>query len=155
MSHAQWLSHDKWLNVVTHAPLVSIDLILRDPENRVLLGWRLNEPAKNCWFTPGGAVRKDEHLDAAFSRIAATECGITIAREASTFLGVYEHHYGTNFAQLPGVSTHYVVLAYELRMGNSDTRSDAQHETLRWFSVNELLADPAVHPLVKQYPLHP
>ena len=73
---APLLPRADWLQVVRHAPLVSIDLILRDAQGRVLLGLRENEPARGLWFVPGGVIRKDETLDAAFSRIARNELGV-------------------------------------------------------------------------------
>lgn len=142
-----------WLQVIGKAPLVSIDLIVRDPENRVLLGWRCNEPAKDCWFTLGVAVRKGESLDAAFARLTTTEFGVAATRQQARFVGVYEHVFETNFMLAPGFGTHYVVLAHELRLTHAEVRADAQHAELRWFSVAELMADARVHPLVKQYPL--
>jgi colanic acid biosynthesis protein WcaH len=36
---------------------VSIDLIVRDADGRVLLGLRNNRPARDWWFVPGGIVR--------------------------------------------------------------------------------------------------
>ncbi|WP_286745065.1 NUDIX domain-containing protein, partial [Aquabacterium sp. UBA2148] len=46
-------------------PLVSIDLVLTDESNRLLLGLRRNAPARGWWFTPGGRIRKNEPLAAA------------------------------------------------------------------------------------------
>lgn len=36
--------------IVRYAPLVSIDIILRDPQGYALLGLRVNEPAKGKYF---------------------------------------------------------------------------------------------------------
>jgi len=143
----------EWLQVVEKAPLVSIDLIVRDPENRVLLGWRCNEPAKDSWFTLGVAIRKGETLDAAFARLTISEFGVAATRQEARFVGLYEHVFKTNFMLAPGIGTHYVVLAYELRLPHGRVTADAQHAELRWFTVAELMADARVHPLVKQYPL--
>jgi len=38
--------------IVRHAPLVSIDVLLKDPEEYVLLGLRVNEPARGKYFVP-------------------------------------------------------------------------------------------------------
>lgn len=151
MSDAAWLPAADWLRVVRHAPLVSIDLILHDPEGRVLLGLRNNEPARGSWFVPGGAVRKGETLDAAFARIARSELGLLLERGAATLQGVYEHFYETNFSGAPGVGTHYVVLAHRLPQAAPVAPADAQHRALRWSSPADLLADPAVHDYVKAY----
>ncbi len=39
-------------NVVKNTPLVSIDLVIADPSEAILMGWRENEPAKGTWFVP-------------------------------------------------------------------------------------------------------
>lgn len=151
MSLAAPLPAAAWLQVVRHAPLVSIDLILLDSEGRVLLGLRENEPARGSWFVPGGAVRKGETLDAAFARIAMTELGVSLERAQSVLQGAYEHFYETNFAGAPGVGTHYVVLAHRLSIRGAVNAADRQHRALRWFGVAELMAAADVHAHVKAY----
>lgn len=145
------VSSEDWLEVIRHAPLVSIDLIVRDPAGRVLLGWRRNEPARNSWFTVGCAVQKDESLDEAFARLVRGECGIEAHRRNARFIGLYEHRYTTNFRNVPGFGTQYIVLAHELQLPHSEVRGDDQHDRLRWFDEAELMAHPEVHPLVKDY----
>nr|WP_199720518.1 GDP-mannose mannosyl hydrolase [Stagnimonas aquatica] len=148
---APLLPRADWLQVVRHAPLVSIDLILRDAQGRVLLGLRENEPARGLWFVPGGVIRKDETLDAAFARIARNELGLSLERRQASLLGVYEHHYTTNFACEPGLSTHYVVLAHHLGLDGDFAPADRQHRELRWWPLAELLSSPEVHANVKAY----
>ena len=63
------LSKKEFLEVITRTPLVSIDLVIRDPKNRILLGFRTNEPAKNKWFVPGGRIKKGENIEEAFKRV--------------------------------------------------------------------------------------
>ena len=145
------LSRDKWFAVVCDAPLVSIDLIVRDARGRVLLGWRRNDPARDCWFVPGGAIRKNETLDQAFARITQTELGQPLLRAAARFRGVYEHFYPTNFAGIPEVGTHYVVLAHELRFDGELVPADDQHSRFSWFEPALALADPKVHAHCKEY----
>ena len=59
---AKYLSDSDINTVIRLAPLVSIDLVIRDPANRVLLGLRNNEPAKGYFFVPGGIILKDDHV---------------------------------------------------------------------------------------------
>jgi colanic acid biosynthesis protein WcaH len=66
---AKYLIDSDIKTVIRLAPLVSIDLIIRDGANRVLLGLRNNEPAKGYFFVPGGIILKDEPLADAFTRI--------------------------------------------------------------------------------------
>lgn len=131
--------------VVRHAPLISLDLVIRNPSSRVLLGQRLNRPAQGFWFVPGGRVRKNERLPEAFARLTREELGVELAMSTARFLGPYEHHYPDNFSGTD-FSTHYVVLAYELTL---DVELSAlpvqQHDAYRWWSQAELLASPEVH----------
>ena len=141
-----------FLRVVRHAPVVSIDLVVRNAAGEVLLGLRNNEPAARAWFVPGGRVQKDERLDAAFERISRDELGVALSRDDARFLGLYEHLYQENFAGAPGFGTHYVVLAHEIEVVRPiATPADDQHGEFRWWSVAELLDSPDVHPYTKDY----
>src|ERR1700752_4224955 len=82
--------------VVRLAPLVSIDLIIRNPRGEVLLGLRNNEPAKGFYFVPGGIVLKHERLREAFARILKREINYDATLEDARLLGAYEHFYDAN-----------------------------------------------------------
>ena len=147
-----FLLRDDFGNVLRHTPLVSIDLIVRDERECVLVGLRRNRPAQGFWFTPGGRIYKDERIDDAFLRITHAELGRALPRSEGTLLGIYEHLYGDNALELHDVSTHYVVLAYQLRVdATSLVLPDSQHGQFRWMSVNEILGDPAVHANTRAY----
>lgn len=140
------------VEVVRRAPLISIDLVIEDGAGRVLVGMRVNEPAKGCWFVPGGRVIKDERLDDAFARVLLREVGWRRHRREAEFLGAFEHFYDTNFAGEPDVTTHYVVLSYRLEVPNPPpVTPDDQHEHLEWMPIPELLSHPAVHENTKVY----
>ena len=141
----------QFLEVVERTPLVSIDLIVLDPAGRVLLGWRRNAPARDCWFVPGGCIRKTETLDAAFTRIARDELGLAARRREARFVGVYEHIYPDNTAGQPGFGTHYVVLGHELRTSAGINPPPEQHSRYRWFEPAELLSAHDVHENTKAY----
>lgn len=146
------LGDDAFLQVVRNAPLVSIDLVVLNPDGEVLLGLRNNEPAKGYWFVPGGSIRKGERLADAFARIARDELGIDIGIGDADFMGVFEHLYDTNFAGAPGFGTHYVVLAYRVRLpAGAAPRPDAQHGRIAWWPWRRAIADPGVHPNTKAY----
>lgn len=144
-------------NIRRWTPLVSIDLIVVDPQGRVLLGRRLNEPAKGSWFVPGGRVRKDELLSEAFHRIVIGELGsdaqVSLNIEVAQFLGVFEHHYPASDNTFFGNSIHYIVLGYRLFSPSIDPAMlpNEQHDAWRWISVAEILQDGLVHENVKRY----
>jgi colanic acid biosynthesis protein WcaH len=146
------LGREEFLEVVERTPLVSIDLIVRRSDGRVLLGKRTNEPAKGFWFVPGGRIHKNERLEAAFRRICEAELGKPFAISAAKFLGVFEHFYPTNFASQPGTGTHYVVLAYELVTNDLGKSLPAdQHGEFDWFDVPRILTTEAVHQNTRAY----
>ena len=146
------LTREDYLQVVRSTPLVSVDLIVRDVEDLVLLGLRLNRPAQGVWFTPGGVVRKDETLDIAFRRISDAELGMKLERADAALVGVYEHLYPDNFAAEPGFGTHYIVLAHEIRLASAPPVLPAeQHRAYRWVTLDELASDAMVHPYARGY----
>ena len=73
MSEDGHLGDREFAELVRNAPLVSMDLVIRDSHRRVLLCLRQHEPAKNCFFVPGGRIRKNETLAQAFERILEAE----------------------------------------------------------------------------------
>ena len=50
------LSKSKYLEVIKETTF-SVDLILIN-DNKIFLGWRNNQPARNSWFTPGVRTQK-------------------------------------------------------------------------------------------------
>lgn len=133
--------------VIENTPLVSVDLIVRD-EASVLLGKRVNRPAKGFWFTLGGRVLKGEKIDEAIQRIARVELGMELT-SVPKFIGVFEHLYDD--AIFEDVSTHYLNLGYEVELSTLETLPKDQHDEYRWFEIEELLESDEVHSYVKDY----
>jgi colanic acid biosynthesis protein WcaH len=149
---ARYLSDSDINTVIRLAPLVSIDLIIRDPANRVLLGLRNNEPAKGYFFVPGGIVLKNEPLADAFARIMKKEINQPGLLEQATLIGAFDHFYQTNRAGDPGYGTRYVVLAHEIRLQDtSGIAPDAQHSEVGWWTEADLLKSDRVHENTKAY----
>lgn len=152
MTQRHPLNDSDFALIVENTPLVSIDVVMRDPQGHALVGLRTNEPAKDTYFVPGGVIRKNETVDAAFSRIVAVETGLRASLPDAEFLGVYQHLYDTNRFGTPGYGTHYVVLGYALPLeARPDIVLDTQHKEVRWMSPEEILAAPDVHPNTKAY----
>lgn len=145
------LSDRDFAQVIRHAPLVAIDLILRRADGRALLGRRNFEPAKGTFFVVGGRIKKGETLAAAFRRISEKEMGLARGLEDARFKGVYEHFYEANFFEKPGFGTHYIVLAYELRLSGYPEPPTDQHGEYVWWTEAEILNSPEVHENAKAY----
>lgn len=136
------LNNNEFIEVVKKTPLVSLDLIIPSGTGELLVGLRVNEPAAGSWFVPGGRIRKNESIEQAFSRITEAELGQAYAIDQARLLGAFTHKYETNFAHVPDVSTHYVVLAYELRVAIDIDRLPAeQHRGYRWVGKNSDLTE--------------
>jgi colanic acid biosynthesis protein WcaH len=148
----RFLSHAELDTVIRHAPLVAIDLIIRNARGEVLLGLRKNEPAKGCYFVPGGVILKSERLAEAFARLLKNETDHGASFDDARLVGVFEHFYTNNRSGSPGYGTHYIVLGYEYEWPPAAVpKPDDQHSELRWWPVAELLASDRVHENTKAY----
>lgn len=144
-----FLNQTDFTQVIANTPLVSIDLVVKNSQGQFLLGWRKNRPAKNFWFVPGGRIQKNERLDDAFLRLTEAELGQRIAMKDAQWKGLYEHFYDDfvfSDETDEQVSTHYVVLAFEVTLDSDDLELPmGQHTDYRWAVADEILADEQVH----------
>ena len=144
-----FLNTQDFSSVIKNTPLISIDLIVKNSEGKVLLGKRVNEPAQGFYFVPGGRIFKDETLDAAFERTVKEELGLTLKKDEANFYGLYEHFYDNNVFNTD-FSTHYIVLAHEIIISTLPA-CNVQHSNYNFFSVAELLERDDVHQHTKEY----
>ncbi len=150
------LSREIFTTVLRSTPLVSIDLIVINEHQQVLLGKRLNRPAQGYWFVPGGRIFKSETQEQAFARISLAELGAALEFADSQLVGTYDHIYDDNvFGE--DFTTHYVALGRKLQVEsstlnlNKELPKDEQHSDYCWLSVAELLQHPMVHKHTKNY----
>jgi colanic acid biosynthesis protein WcaH len=145
-----FLEKELFSSIIENTPLISIDLIIKDSEGKILLGQRINKPAKNSWFVPGGRIYKDEKIEDAFKRITQDEIGKEFDISNSRFKGVYQHFYDDNVFN-DNFSTHYIVLGFELVIKEELSLGTIQHEKYKWFTQDELLKSDEVYSYVKDY----
>lgn len=146
-NNLRYLNGEVFKTVIAHTPLVSVDLIVKQ-NDKVLLGKRVNPPARDYWFTLGGRVLKNETIKDAIKRIANMELGI-ILKENPLFIGVFEHLY--NESIFDSISTHYLNLGYEVEVSDLEDLPKEQHNAYRWFDLEELIQSETVHAYVKDY----
>lgn len=147
-----FLSKQRFSQVIESTPLVSVDLVIEDESGQVLLGERLNRPAKGFWFVPGGRILKNEKLEDAFARLTLEELGQKFELSQAKLLGPYTHLYDDNVFG-DEFTTHYVAIAYKLVVIRSELKLpfDIQHSCYRWFDKAELLTSDKVHIHTKWY----
>ena len=151
LTHQGWLSDDAFRQVVAHTPLISLDFVVTNPQGEWLLGQRVNRPAQGSWFVPGGRVRKGERLEGAARRLTRNELGQASALAEMRFLGVYQHFYADSMLD-PELSTHYVVLAYQLMLEpDLETLPRQQHGGYRWWSPHAIAHGDMVHANTRVY----
>lgn len=147
------LSDTDFLHVIDLTPLVALDLIIKNNRGEILLGERKNRPAKGYWFVPGGRILKNETFESAFERISSSELTSKLGWDDAALLGCFQHLYPDNYLNKENVSTHYVVLAYELEIEITSFIADlsSQHSDHKWWTVEDILSSTEVHPNTKAY----
>jgi len=139
-------------------PLVSIDLVLTNTQGELLLGLRNNAPARGCWFTPGGRIRKNEPQADARLRVAHDELGLPAAvMDRAIPMGSWDHFYPDS-AFDPQVSTHYVNLPLWLALTQGEEQQlrlpqgdGEQHARWQWLALDQAAVDASVHAYVQVY----
>lgn len=137
--------------IVESTPLISIDLVVCAPNDKVLLGKRVNRPAKGYWFVPGGRILKNEPVKLTFNRLLSVELALGPKDIKTRPLGVFQHFYPDNYSG-DKFGTHYVVLAYEISVQVMPcSLPHIQHSEYEWFEKDELLQSHVVHEYTKWY----
>ena len=145
------LSQENHIQLIQNAPIVRADFIVLNNEDEILVGKRVNRPARGMYSVPGGRVRKNEQICDAVKRITQSEIGIEIDLDKLIFLGHYEHLYQENAYGRPAINTHYFTCAYLVRLDNSVTLSKDQHSDSRWVPLYEMQSDLSVHTNSRDY----
>lgn len=145
---SNFLDKEAFQTVIENTPLVSIDLLIRNECDEILVGLRNNKPAKGYWFVPGGRILKGESIQDAFSRITLSELSFKASLEDATYLGLYEHFYPDSACDGEKViTTHYVVSGFGLSMKKNSLSElpTCQHSSYRWVSEKDFTTDETIH----------
>ena len=141
-----YLKKEDFRGLVQHGVLFSIDLVVLDAQNRILVGERINRPAQGYWFVPGGRVYKNETLAKAFGRICLNELGQAFNYQEAKPLGLYDHFYDDSvFGE--EISTHYINAPYLIELSETDMLNlpSEQHRHYRWVKIEDLAGDDSIH----------
>ena len=148
------LSTVDFKRLVASAPLVSIDLIIKNDRGDLLLGLRRNKPACGFWFTPGGRIRKGESQSACIARLLVQELGFEeVPRYTSSLLGVWDHFYSDSIFS-DSMPTHYVNIGYAIKLNlilDFHFLPDSQHLAWAFWTIDEIAKSSKVHENVKRY----
>lgn len=133
-------SPEKYYQIIKDTTLTSIDIYFMK-DNKILVGKRNNNPAKDFLFTPGCRTFKGETQTEGLKRVAKKELGLNIDPSKCKLIGVYDHIYQNNFRD-ELTKTHYVDVAYLYKISDEELNNislDNQHENFRLVDINETL----------------
>ena len=137
----QKLSKEAWLKCVDSMPIFGIDMIILINKSDILMGKRINNPAKGKLFVPGGRVYKNESREEAFKRILINETGLDCNINDSISMGLFEHFYNTNFLSDENSNTHYIIEArlikFNVENKKREIKVNQQHSELEWININK------------------
>ena len=131
-----YINDSQWKICVENLPVYAIDLLIYFKEGKLLMGKRINNPAKDYLFVPGGRVLKNETREKAFERISKKEVGTVLNIVNSRFIGIYEHFYKNSKWNDNNISTHYVV---EARLIEFETYNNKKFNLSNQHSSFELI----------------
>ena len=77
------LPEDLFLFVTRIVPMVNVDLLIKDEDDRTLLAWRKDPYSGEGWHIPGGIVRYKERLVERVEKVAETEIGMYVTFDPS------------------------------------------------------------------------
>ena len=70
LKNRSFLNIQEWKSGVKNLPIIAIDFVIKNEKLEVLMGRRINNPARNFYFVPGGRIFKNEKISNAFERIS-------------------------------------------------------------------------------------
>ena len=146
------LSNNDFKKIISLTPLVAIDILIKY-NNKILLGKRINDPAKGYYFIPGGRILKNESLEKACIRLTNKELGFEIPFNKFNFYMNTEHFYDNNFYNSE-YSTHYICLCYKYELTKEEFTKiniNDQHEEIKWLTIDEILVNKNIHENTKKY----
>lgn len=85
------LNNKQFVQSFKDVPRLAINLLIKNPEGKILLTKRAIPPQKGYWHYPGSFLRKNEKIKDCINRIAQKELGIKIVNSKTKLLGVFEN----------------------------------------------------------------
>ena len=131
------LGTELFLFSTTLAPCLTVDLLIRDPQGRLLLAWRDDVYNGKGWHIPGGCVRLHETLEQRVQRSALQEVGSEVLFSPAP-LAVREDIILHPRAEVANKleRSHHVSFLFDCRLPEGFTAPDFRGGTrLRWFDA--------------------
>lgn len=119
--------YEKILDVI---PITCVDIIIKNDNDEILLLKRMNEPAKNEYWFPGGRIFKNESIENCIKRKLKEE--ISSELESFEFIGFSNTEFPTGPFDKP---VHTINLTYSVKIKNKLVKIDGNHEKFIWTNI--------------------
>lgn len=136
------IHEDLYADIVRSMPIPCVDILVSD-QNQVLLLRRANDPARNCWWFPGGRILHGESRTQAVRRKMLEETGLKVSaiKEMKTFELFLPHE--------DGYLAHGITTVFSAQGSSVDpVKVDEQTIEARWMPTESIL-NLDLHPFVR------
>jgi len=122
-----WLPEEEFRAIYRRVPRLCVEVVILDPERRVLLALRDIPPNVGAWHIPGGTVLFGESLADAVRRVARDELSLDV--DPVELLGYIEYpsHYENGLDSPVG-------LAFRAEPSDNSPRAPGLPDGCEWFS---------------------
>jgi colanic acid biosynthesis protein WcaH len=118
-------------------PIPSIEAVIINSKNNLLVLKRNNPPAKGEWWFPGGRVRRGETFFQTLTRKVKEETGLEV--KVLGFIGVYERIFRER---------HDIPIVFLCRCEDENVILNSEHSEYKFLSANKACAE--LHQMLKQ-----
>jgi colanic acid biosynthesis protein WcaH len=142
-----FINQELYDKILENIPIICVDGVITNNENKILFTRRENEPAKGEWWFPGGRLLKNESLKDAIIRKVKEETNLDVF--IVSYLGFTETIFNTGPFDIP---VHTINFTYHLSLNSYDLKIDSLHSDFIWSDkIDELNLNTEILNLLKQY----
>lgn len=138
------INNDLYAQIIQHTVISTVDLLLINANNQILLWMRNNKPLQWAYYMPGGRIIKWETMIQAAYRKAKQEIGLDIDVSKLEFVWVYDDMFEDSEFDS---SCHCMPVTFAYRLSSTEESAmslDAQHESMIFTEYD----DRSLHPFL-------
>lgn len=125
-----------YAKIVSVLPIPSVEAVVVNEKDELLVLRRKNHPAKDEWWFPGGRMRRGETFEEALNREVREETGLDV--KIVKFLGAYSRVFPER---------HDVSIVFLCRCGRGNVVLNSEHSEYKFLDASEALIN--LHPELK------
>lgn len=133
-----FIKNDTYKVIIENSIIETVDFIVLNEQNKILLWLRNNEPLKWIYYIPWWRRYKNEKIMDSLKRKFYEELWISINKDKIIFLWIYDDIYPNSMFW--GISSHYAPITYVYKLNKNEEKNikkDMQHDDLRFFDLDD------------------